>query len=327
MAKMTLTQLQAFCKSYVAWNKQAGTWTESKDNLLKLIDKVGMQITLDGGFEDKLPELDGDDLPLGKTIEEYFIDLTMPDNVSVDENGNATGANTLAPHYPAVEDSSYSYSLGRKTIATTQPFDNIERAAISAESASNMATKIIERLNDSATFYKYNIKKQLIGNAIDKAVGVSLYDVLAKPVDENTSKAFIEKVKQCAEDASFASENNSLNKTLIGSAPELILYVKKGVMPAVEVQAIAGAFQREAMALPCKVKVLDDFGKLGEKASDAYAVLVDPRGIKLHRGYHAVREQVNAEGDFINFYDHSEYTGFISKYTYIRVFKETEPSK
>ena len=318
MAKMTLTQLQAFCKSYVNWAKQAGAWTESRDNLLGLIDKVGMQITLDGSFQDKLPELDGQELPLGKTIEEYFIDLTLPADY------DANGSTTLAPHYPSVEDAVYSYSLGRKTIATTQPFDNVERSAISAESASNMVAKIIERLNNSATLYRYNVKKQLLGNAIDKACAVSLYKAIAKPVDTDTSEAFIEEIKKDVEDASFANEGNSLSKALIGSAPELTLYIKKGVMPVVEVQALAGAFHAENLALPCTVKVVDDFGTLGEKNRDAYAVLVDPRGIKLHRGYHAVREQVNAEGDFINFYDHSEYTGFISKFTYIKVFKETE---
>ena len=313
MAKMTLEQLQTFCKSYVNWAKQAGAWTESKDNLLKLIDKVGLQISLDGNFQDKLPELDGQDLPLGKTVEEWLIDLTLPTNY------DANGSTTLAPHYPTVEDAAYSYTLGRKTIATTQPFDNVERAAISAESASNMVAQIMERLNNSATLYRYAVKKQLIGNAIDKACAVSLYTAIAKPVNTETSEAFITEVKKDVEEASFASENTSLGGTLIGAAPELTLYIRKGVMSSLEVDTLAGAFHAENLALPCKVKVLDDFGDANDKF---YALLVDPRGVKLHRGYHAMREQANGEGDFINFYDHSELTGFISKNTFVKVFKK-----
>ena len=70
MAKMTMKDLESFVKSYVAAGKQAGAWVSTTDNLLKLQDKVGKQITLDGSFQDRLPEMSGDSLPLGKTIEE-----------------------------------------------------------------------------------------------------------------------------------------------------------------------------------------------------------------------------------------------------------------
>ena len=61
---MTMSELEQFTKTYVAAAKQAGTWTASTDNLLKLQDKIGKQITLDGSFQDKLPEMSGDELPL-----------------------------------------------------------------------------------------------------------------------------------------------------------------------------------------------------------------------------------------------------------------------
>lgn len=78
MAKATLTELKSFVASYVDAAKQAGKWSATTTSLNGLIDKIGQQITIDGYFQDKLPELDGNDLPLGKTIEEWFIDLTLP---------------------------------------------------------------------------------------------------------------------------------------------------------------------------------------------------------------------------------------------------------
>lgn len=313
MAKMTVAGLQSFVKTYVAAAKQAGAWNATTDNFLGLIDKIGKQITIDGRFNDSLPELNGDELPLGKTIEEWFIDLTLP---AAYDN---TGANALAPSDPAVEDPAYSYTLGRKVIKTTQRFDNIERAALTADGAANMTAKILERLANSYSLYTYAQKKQLIGNAIDKAATAGRAEVVATPVDTETSEAFIKKVKEDVEAASFPSEDTSISGALIGAAPELVLYIKKGIMPTVEVEALAGAFHAENLAIPARIKVVDDFGDL--TTSHAYAVLVDPRAIKLHRGYHAVREQENADGDFINFYDHSENTGFISKYAFIKVYK------
>lgn len=315
MAKMTISGLQTLAKTYVAAAKQAGTWTNSANNLYKAVDKIGKMVMIDGQFIDKLPELDGDELPLGKTIEEYFIDLTLPEAYGTIA---AEGAKDTAPALPTVENCSYSYSLGREKIKTTVPYDNVERAARSVEDASNMITKILERLSNSYEMFKFAAKKQLLGNAADKAVTAGLVTTIAKPVDTATSEAFIKQIKGDVETASFPNEGG-LNGSLIGTAPELVLYVKKGVMPIVEVDALAGAFNEGRLAIPAKVKVVDDFGTMTN--TSVYAILVDPRGIKLHRDYHAIRQSENADGDFINYVDHSEHTGFISKNTFIKVYK------
>ena len=310
---MTISELQEFTKTYVAAAKQAGTWTASTDNLLKLQDKIGKQITLDGTFQDKLPELSGDELPLGKTIEEWFIDLTLPSAF------DANGADNDKPAYPSVEDVAYCYTLGRKKIKTTVPYDNVERAALSADDAASMTGKIMERLQNSESLYEYNLKKQLLANMADKAVTANATEVVALPdTTENAEKAIIA-IKKAVEDASFAHEGDSLTAgALIGASPELVLYVKKGFMPQVEVNAFAGAFNKADLAIPASIKVVDDIPSTDTKV---WGVLVDPRGIKLHPGYKAMRSHENADGDFINYVLHSEFTGFISKYTFVRVFK------
>lgn len=311
MAKMTIEGLKTFVKTYVDKTKQAGAWVSSTDNLLKLQDKVGKQITLDGSFQDKLPELSGDSLPLGKTIEEWFVDLTLPTDF------DATGADNDKPAYPSIEDVAYCYTLGRKKIKTSEPYDNVERAALTPEDAANMTGKIMERLQNSESLYEFNLKKQLLANMVDKAAANA--KVVALPnTTENAENAIIA-LKEAVEDASFAHEGDSLTSTaLIGASPELVLYVKKGFMPSVEVKAFAGAFQKEELAIPCTIKVVDDIPCTDTKV---WGVMVDPRGIKLHTGYKAMRSHENADGDFINYVLHTEFTGFISKYTFVRVFK------
>lgn len=311
MAKMTIEGLETFVKTYVAAGKQAGAWVSSTDNLLKLQDKIGKQITLDGSFQDKLPELSGDELPLGKTIEEWMIDLTLPTDF------DATGKDNDKPAYPTVEDVAYSYTLGRKKIKTSVPYDNVERAALTAEGAASMTGKIMERIQNSQSLYEYNLKKQLLANMVDKAAGNAT--VVALPnTTENAEKAIIA-IKSAVEDASFAHEGDSLTAgALIGASPELVLYVKKGFMPQVEVNAFAGAFNKADLAIPATIKVVDDIPCTDTKV---WGLLIDPRGVKLHTGYKAMRSHENADGDFVNYTLHSEFTGFISKYTFVRVFK------
>lgn len=313
MAKLTLSGLQTFVKNYVVAAKQAGTWTASTDNLYTLQDKIGKQITLDGIVADKMPEMDGEDLPLGKTIEEYFADFILP------QNYDSTGANTMAPAYITKENPSYSYTLGRKLIKTTEPYDNVERAALTESDAANMLAKITERLYQSEALYKYGQKRQMLANAIAKAgSNATLVETLAIPTNTATSEAFIKSVKEKAEIASDVNEGNNLANCLIGAAPSLTLYVKQGVIPTLEVDALAGAFNQERLAMPVKIKVIKDFG---DNNTGVYAMLVDERGFKLHNGYKAVRTQENAEGDFVNFNLHTENTAFISKFTFIHIYK------
>ena len=324
MSKMTIAALQSAMATYVAAAKQAGVWNKTNDNLIGLIDKIGKTVQINGVYADKLPELEGDELPLGKTIEEYFIDLTMPETYS---DITTEGAKDDVPALPAVEDVCYNYTLGRQKVKTTVPFDNLERAVNTSEGAEAAITDISAKLQNSVDMTKYQMKKQLLGNVASKAIAVKasvpdVYKAMPVPVDTETSEAFITAIKQAAEDASFAHQGG-LGNRLIGAAPELKLYVKKGVMPIVEVEALAGAFNSDKLALPASVTVVDDFGTITGETSgkQVYAILIDPRGVKLHEGYNASRYKENADGDFVNYVRHFEETGFISKSTFVRVFE------
>ena len=123
MAKMTISELQKLTKTYVAAAKQAGAWQSTTNNIYGAVDKIGKMVRLDGGFVDKLPELDGEDLPLGKTVEEFRIDLTLPEAYT---NITAEGAKDVVPALPSVEDCAYSYSLGKEKIKTTVPYNDVE---------------------------------------------------------------------------------------------------------------------------------------------------------------------------------------------------------
>ncbi len=323
MAKMTKAGIAAFATSYVVSTAIGGTYSATTQNLYGLVDKIGKLVSIKGDFSDKLPEFDGDDLPYGKIVEEYMIDLILPtiygtNGVQTEANATTEGAKELTPAYPTVEAAAYSYPLGTIKHKTTKPWQYIESACYDAEQFGKLTSDILWSFESSRSLTKYTIKKQLLGVAITKAISSSLVSTIAKPVDTLTSEAFIKQVKDDVENASFASENTSLGGALIGASPELTLYVKKGVMSAVEVDALAGAFNQEKLAIPAKIKVLDDFGSADSKV---FAVLFDPRGIKLHTNYRAIRSDENADGDFVNFVSHDNFTGFVSKHTFIKVYQ------
>ena len=145
----------------------------------------------------------------------------------------------------------------------------------------------------------------------------SLLTDLAKPVDETTGEAFIQSIKEVVEQASDISEGNSLNGNTLGAVKGLTLIVKQGIMPVLDVKTLAGAFHLDKVALPSKVVVLKDFGNADSKY---YAVLMDSRAMRLHRTYAATRENMNGDGDFLNLFEHTEDTAWISRNAFIHVW-------
>lgn len=321
MAKMTKSGLTNAMTTYVAAAKQAGTWTASTNNMLGALDKIGKTITIDGLYNDKLSMLEGDELPAGKTIEEYFIDLTLPE--AFGNNLTTEGAKDIVPAVPSVEAVAYSYTLGRQKIKTTVPFDNLERAFNTVEGGANALADISVKLQNSYDLTRFAEKKQLLANAIAKCATLGTAEVLKQvtPItDTSSANAFIKQIKTDVGEASYPHEGG-LGGALIGAAPKLYLFVKKGILPILDVDSYAGAINPEKLGLGPNVEVIevDDFGN---SASKYIAFMCDARGVKLHNGYNATRQAPNADGDFVNIVRHFEDTGFISKYCYMKAYKD-----
>ena len=142
---------------------------------------------------------------------------------------------------------------------------------------------------------------------------------IAKPVSDVTGEAFIEQVLEDAEVASDFSEGRSLNGNTLGASSEagLVLVMKQGIMPKLKVQTLAGAFNKEELAMPAEIIVIPDFGDADD---DIYAMLVDRRIMRLHNTYRAVRENMNGQGDFLNYFYHTENTAHISRNAFVKVY-------
>lgn len=142
---------------------------------------------------------------------------------------------------------------------------------------------------------------------------------IAKPVDTSSAEAFIKQLRNDVEIAGDYSEGHSLSGSTLGATENLVLLVKQGIMSSLDVDAMAGAFHLDKIGLPAEVVVIKDFGS---SDTQTFAVLCDRRSVRLHDSYRAVREQMNAQGDFINYFLQTEVTAHYSKNTYLKVYQE-----
>lgn len=377
MAKLSIAQLTSLVATYVAGAKiSVDSFSETRDNSVKLLDTLGKIYTLWQNYGDKLALFDGEDLSFGKTIEEWAQDLILP------EDFNASGNGALAPHESTYRPVSFSYTLGKKTIPQTIRNNDIERAVHNIGQFEEIIAGKTKAMYDSETMLRYSMKRQAIGVLIGRCadamtssnadvtiatVGTTISSALdvndllyitgetkmyvavkpiaadagltgttaksggyvipldlvteiAKPADDSTGEAFIEQVLKDVEVASDFSEGHSLNGNTLGGNPEagLVLVIRQGIMPALKVQTMAGAFHKDELALPAEIVVVPDFGNA---SSDYYAVLVDRRAIRLHNSYRAVRENMNGQGDFLNMFYHTENTVHVSRNCFVKVYK------
>lgn len=150
-------------------------------------------------------------------------------------------------------------------------------------------------------------------------IPLDLIEELDIPVDTTTGEDFLESLKKSAEIASDLSEGHSLNGNTLGGNAGLTLIVKQGIIPTLDVRTLAGAFQEQKLAVPAEIISVPDFGSAD---SDYYAILIDNRGMRLHPTYNATRENPNGLLDFLNVFRHTENTAWISRNTFVKVWKD-----
>lgn len=313
---LTIETLKAAAAKYVDATKQLqANFVPTVDDFTKTVCKIGEMKTLYLPHVDKLPELSGDNLPFGETIEEFMVNDFLPSDFVYTDGAPKKNA-TRATFAEAV----YSYPMKEQLWELGVPRNQFRRVSLGERSFGDMIASTLSTLDSSANAWNYAAKRQLLGNAALEAAKIAgLKTEIAKPHDTASGEEFIKAVKACVEVASDMNNGNLAQHTA-AAAPSLTLYIMQGVMPSIEVDTMAGAFNEAKLAIPATVKTVLDFGTASD--SGVYAILVDNRAIKLHDDILNVSSDYEGRMDQDNFYRHQKQTGFISKYGYIHVFKQ-----
>lgn len=278
-----------------------------KNNTTGLIEKCMDQICLNQIFEDKLPELNGDEKEFGAYIEEYAMGLLIPRAATALVDGQSYSTPYIAP---ALQGAYHSWKLDEYIVAGSTSYAKYKSSMKDASAYGSYVGNVVKQMVDSYNQFRFEEKKSLLGYA---AENVAVKDTTTdKPVDDVTGEKFIKAVKNAIEDASFARDIGNIT---LGAAESFTLYLTKGIQSVLDVDTLAGAINQERLALPCTIKVVDDLG-----ASTAWGMLVDNRAIKLFPNRNEVGTDVNAYHDFVTTSRHVQDTPFVSKYATMIAF-------
>lgn len=130
-------------------------------------------------------------------------------------------------------------------------------------------------------------------------VKLDLATTMAVPTDAVTGEAFIKSVKDYVAKFMKPRSGYSINGNIAGKGTYK-LYIKEGIIPSIEVDTMAGAFNQEKLTFGVPVVEVTDFGA----NNDVFAMLVDTRGIRVSNVERIATSQLNGEGAFVNYYLH-----------------------
>ena len=322
--KATLATISEFAKAYAVASKSGNTtFSLTKNELCGAVDKIGEMITLKGSYDDDLPFMDGAELPLGRTVEEYFRALAK---ASLYEGADKEGPKVNVPEFIPYEKCAYSTKLERVKFKSSTQGDALADACINEAAFAELVAGEQEEITDQKSIYKFNIKKAALGNVIAKCKAATnaatLVETVKDPAQMTAEEAetFITDLKTLAKKLRFANEGNNLGNCLIGGSKKvkLRLVVKVGVLDQLDKLAKAGAFHDQYFDLTTAYDIdeVDDFGS----DTKALALVLDPRSVKVKPWLDRTYSYVNGDGDFMSTVNHYGVTIFTSLYTPFHVY-------
>ena len=173
----------------------------------------------------------------------------------------------------------------------------------SKETASTL--KIGKQVKDNDGNF-YVVRKAISNNtelatavANGQLVKLDLATTMPVPSDASTGEAFIKSVKDYVAKFMKPRSGYSLNGNIAGKG-SYKLYIKEGILPSIEVDTMAGAFNQDRLTFGVPVVEVTDFGS----NENVFAMLVDTRGIRVSNVEKLATSQLNGEGAFVNYYLH-----------------------
>ena len=306
--------------------EQGADFEPTYESVSTLLDKIGLTISLQSNVVDHLEMFDDVVLSHGTTVEEYINDMlivedydpnatpydsepldvkrayhtrskdkkiTLPvlkaeiDRAFTSPEGTAS---FTARQIARIDDTFKNYKYEAKKIAIGQKL--LRDHALFDESTEKWETQAVSGWNQVLTDAKISYpdvgEKPLLNISVETGVDENDDPIISNAIiDKATSEEFILAVQSLVEDMQFLR----LGYNMFGIPQQtqkegLVLLLKSGALPIMNVRALSNVFNKELLSLGIDIKVVDDFGVDTSVLADddplgkVYAVLADKRLVR-----------------------------------------------
>ena len=261
--------------------------TVQNEFITTLVDRIALVVIRSVSLRNPLAKFKKGMMPLGRTIEEIFVDITEEKTYDPEEAEQTVFKREI----PNVKTLFHERNRQGRYKQTIQE-DSLRTAFISWGNFDSFVAGIINAIYNSAEVDEFRYMKLLIDNYHSKG----LFTVV--PVDipdtETASREFIKKVRATARKMTlpFGSRDyNSLAVHTRSSMDNLHLIIDADLEAQTDVDVLAKAFNMDRSTFLGNITVIDGFASTGLEA-----VLIDKDFYMVYDQLHRMRTIYNPEG-------------------------------
>ena len=268
-------------------------YTDVRNEFMTKLVKRIVETQIEGKvFNNKLSQLEGEQVPLGYSIQDIYVNPAKGRKFNVEDF-----AGLLQKYEADVKQQFLTVNMDMQYPVTITRA-KLKNAFTSWGALESFITGITNSLYSGANIDQYNFTKYLVSNAFRN--GHTINKVVTAPTTEATSKAFVKAARALALDFAEASSdfnawakvNTDDSKALVTwTEPEDIVFVlRNDVIAELDVDVLASAFnigKTELMGRIIGVRNFDMFSDAGTKVFDGSSIL----GIMCDRKWFKIKSQ------------------------------------
>ncbi len=268
-------------------------YTDVRNEFMTKLVKRIVETQIEGKvFNNKLAQLEGEQVPLGYSIQDIYVNPAKGRKFNVEDF-----AGLLQKYEADVKQQFLTVNMDMQYPVTITRA-KLKNAFTSWGALESFITGITNSLYSGANIDQYNFTKYLISNAYRN--GHTINEVITEPTTEATAKAFVKTARAIALNFAEASSdynawakvNTDDDKALVTwTEPEDIVFVlRNDIIAELDVDVLASAFnigKAELMGRIIGVRNFDMYSDAGVKVFDGSAIL----GMMCDRKWFKIKSQ------------------------------------
>lgn len=279
--------------------------TIQNEFITSLVDRIGLVVIRNVSLNNPLKKFKKGTMPLGRTIEEIFVDITKGKKYSA-EDAEETVFKREIPNVKTLFHERNRQDFYEQTIQD----DSLKTAFVSWGHFENFVSSIINAIYNSAEVEEYEYMKLLVDNYYAK--GLFTIVKVDKPDTETAARNFVKKLRSTATKLTLPTGSRDFNSLAVrtrSDVNDLHLIIDADLNAEMDVEVLARAFNMNKTDFIGNVTVIDGFSSTGLEA-----VLVDREWFMVYDNLMKLETIRNPKGLYWNYFYHVWQTLSVSRF-------------
>lgn len=279
--------------------------TIQNEFITALVDRIGLVVVKRASLMNPLKKFKKGSMPLGRTIEEIFTDITKAKKYDPD-NAAETVFRRELPNVKVLFHERNRQDFYEQTIQD----DSLKSAFTSWNAFENFLSSIINAIYNSAEVDEYEYMKLLVDNYYSK--GMFTVVKVTEPTTETATRDFVKKVRATARKMTIPTGSRDFNALAVRTRSEmenLHLLIDADLEAELDVDVLAKAFNMDKTTFMGHVTVIDGFASEGLEA-----VLIDQDWYMVYDNELSMETIRNPKGKYWNYFYHVWQTLSVSRF-------------